>query len=397
MGVVPPGLLTRMRSSSLHDELLTPIRYPSAAVGSELSTPCGVNGYVPNPELGKSRDVDRAGAENRALLDDEDVRAFVRLFRPAELVDADVNPVCVDARYRVVRETARVRPDSGLEEEEMPDRRRSDRGRVADGEEDPVVRERDVDHHEEPALGEPVVPDVRVARVAGADGREKVVRRRVQDAVGKAGRLAVSDDVAVLEDDELRRPDGAHRVRGRGAGRRGGRRISGHADRLRRERPAPARDFRRLEPLRRPLTAERRVRVDLSPGRVLTSNEEVERRLGRHHGHPQVPGHDLAGRLRDTAADRNRQPGDRHPGRTFGRGGHTGNRESHGTERQQHQASADRDNPAVSCRARWSLIDQTGLGANRYPPNATPPRKGGPRLDETESYQEGLEDKLERA
>jgi hypothetical protein len=27
-------------------------RYPSVAVGSELSTPCGVHGYVPKPELG---------------------------------------------------------------------------------------------------------------------------------------------------------------------------------------------------------------------------------------------------------------------------------------------------------------------------------------------------------
>ena len=46
---VPPGVATRRSTNSPKNALLTPMKDPSVALGSTLSTPCGVNGPSPVP------------------------------------------------------------------------------------------------------------------------------------------------------------------------------------------------------------------------------------------------------------------------------------------------------------------------------------------------------------
>ena len=65
---VPPGLLTRRISSCENTTLSTPMKYPSVAAGSSLSTPCGVNGPAPLPTASPRNAVTVSVPLNRSAL-----------------------------------------------------------------------------------------------------------------------------------------------------------------------------------------------------------------------------------------------------------------------------------------------------------------------------------------
>jgi hypothetical protein len=73
---VPPGVATRRSTNSPKNALLTPMKDPSVALGSTLSTPCGVNGPSPVPRamVPEHRHNDGAACQHRGLADDVPVR-----------------------------------------------------------------------------------------------------------------------------------------------------------------------------------------------------------------------------------------------------------------------------------------------------------------------------------